>query len=673
MLQFENVHMQLGTKVVLDGVDLRVSDRDRVAIVGRNGAGKSTLMKIAAGLLPPDGGRILLSRGEDVGYLAQEHAVTEGQTLWQEAQAAVQPILDLELKANDLLQGLDSGALSEKEQMALLEEADRLQEAFRVRGGYRLEADVGRVLSGLGFEAEDWERDTATFSGGWQVRIALARLLLMRPRFLLLDEPTNHLDIETRTWLLHELRAYPGGVVIVGHDRDFLDRLVNRTVEVRMGNVESSAGGYTAWARARVERIAQLSELSRQRTEERERIQAFINRFRYKASKAAAVQSRVKMLQKLPPIEVPTDDKRAQLRFPDPPPADSPMLEIRSVKKAYDGTTVFAGADASVLAGDRILLVGPNGAGKSTLLRMLSGDERPDDGVMQPRPSTRVAWFAQDQARALNPDHTVMQAAAEGDPLLLEQRLRTALGAMLFSGDDVHKLIGVLSGGERSRVALAKILLRRANLLLLDEPTNHLDVETKEALVNALGAWPGALILVSHDRVFANAVANQVWEVGDGTIRRHVGDFDDFLWRKAEEMGVVSRRAPGQTAPDAWLLKGLPTASDGDVGLTGSSKPKVQAAEGAREAVDTVEPESKESWEEAKRRKRESAKREKRLEQLLGIIDELETKLGVIDAQLATPEVGGDWERMQEFLNQRDPLERRRDRAMAEWEQLESQ
>lgn len=668
MLQFESISMQLGTKIVLDNVDLRVSDRDRVAIVGRNGAGKSTLMKIAAGNLHADGGRVLLSKGEDVGYLAQEHAVTAGHSLWQEAQAAVEPVLELERRSKALMDSIGEEGMSEERQMEVLEEADRLHEAFRVRGGYRIEADVGRVLSGLGFLAEDWERPTETFSGGWQVRIALARLLLQRPRYLLLDEPTNHLDIETRTWLLHELRAYPGGVVIVGHDRDFLDRLVNRTVEVRQGQVESSAGGYTAWKKARVLRIEQLREASRQRTEERERIQAFINRFRYKASKASAVQSRVKMLEKLPPIEVPADDRRARLSFPEPPPAESPMVEIRRVQKSYGDVQVFTGADATVLAGDRILLVGPNGAGKSTLLRMLAGDERPDEGVVQPRPSTRVAWFAQDQAKALDPDHTVLQAAAEGDPLLTEQRLRAALGALLFTGEEVDKQVGVLSGGERSRVALSKILLQRANLLLLDEPTNHLDVETKEALVQALQEWPGALILVSHDRVFANAVSNHVWEVGDGTIRRHPGDFEDFLWAKAVEMGVAARRAPGQTAPDAWLLKGLPTANDGDDGAPGgSARPQVAA-----EAVEEADSGGKESWEEAKKRKREEARREKRLAELMETIEELEAKLAVLDAELAKPEVGGDWDAMQVLLNDRAPLERRRDRAMAEWESLES-
>ncbi len=669
MLQFEHISMQLGTRSVLEGVDLRISDRDRVAIVGRNGAGKSTLMKIAAGILHPDGGRVLLSRGEDVGYLAQEQSVQGGRSLWDEAQAAVQPVLDLERQANALLKSMETGGLPEDEQMRRLEEADRLQQAFRVRGGYRLEADVGRVLSGLGFTADDWPRDAATFSGGWQVRIALARLLLMRPRYLLLDEPTNHLDIETRTWLLHELRAYPGGVVIVGHDQDFLDRLVNRTVEVRQGTVEGSAGGYTAWAEARALRLVQLREASRQRAEERERIQAFITRFRYKASKASAVQSRVKMLAKLPPIEVPAEDSKARLRFPEPPPAESPMLELRHVRKSYGDVVVFDEADASLLPGDRILLVGANGAGKSTLLRLLAGEERPDDGVVQPRPSTRVAWFAQDQAKALNHDHSVLEAAAEADPLLNEQALRTALGAMLFGGDDVHKKIGVLSGGERSRVALAKILLQRANLLLLDEPTNHLDVETKQALVEALGAWGGALVLVSHDRVFSNAVANHVWEVGDGTVRRHPGDFEDFLWAKAIEMGVSSGRAPGQAAPDAWLLKGLPTASDGEEsGPGGSSRPDVPG-----EAPVETAPESKESWEETKRRKREDAQREKRVAKLLETIDSLEEKLAALDARLATPEVGGDWEAMQALLNEREPLVRRRDRAMAEWEELEAQ
>ena len=667
MLQLTDISMQLGTKIVLDHVELRVGDTERVAIVGRNGAGKSTLMKIAAGVLHPDGGKVSTSKGEDVGYLAQEHAVSGPQTLWSEAQKAVEPVLDLERKANALLKSLESGDVPEDEAMERLEEADRLQQSFRLRGGYRIEADVGRVLQGLGFQADDWEKEARSFSGGWQVRIALARLLLQRPSFLLLDEPTNHLDIETRTWLLHELRGYPGGVVIVGHDKDFLDRLVNRTVEVRQGGVESSSGGYTAWATARVTRIEQLRVASKQRAEERERIQAFINRFRYKASKAAAVQSRVKMLEKLPPIEVPTDDRRATLRFPEPPPAESPMLEIRSVEKAYGETPVFTGANASILAGDRILLVGPNGAGKSTLLRMLAGQERPDVGVVQPRPSTRVAWFAQDQAKALDPEHTVLQAVSEADPLLNEQSLRRVLGALLFGGEDVEKQTGVLSGGERSRVALAKILLKRANLLLLDEPTNHLDVETKEGLAEALKSWPGAMILVSHDRVFANAVADQVWEVGDGTIKRHPGDFDDFLWARAIELGVVSERAPGQAAPDAWLLKGLPSAEDGEGGAPGGSTAPVA------QTVEEKDPDAGLSWEERKQRKRDAAKRERRLEELMVTIEELEESIAAIDAQLATPEVGGDWDAMQLLLNDREPLVRRRDRAMTEWEGLEAE
>ena len=667
MLQLEGISKQLGPRVVLDDVDFRVNDRERIAIVGRNGAGKSTLLKIAVGRLEHDGGRILLSRSQDVGYLAQEHQVAADRTLWEEARDAVEPVLELERKANGLLARLETETLSDDEQLAILEEADALQEQFRLRGGYRIEADVGRVLSGMGFATEEWERPAGTFSGGWQVRIALARLLLQRPSFLLLDEPTNHLDIETRTWLLHELRNYPGGVVVVGHDRDFLDRLVQRTVEVRAGKINSTAGGYTAWVTGRAARVELLRKASVERAEERERIQAFINRFRYKASKASAVQSRVKMLAKLPPIEVPEDDVRPKLRFPEPPPSASPMVELRDVGKAYGETRVFAQANASILPGDRILLVGANGAGKTTLLKLLASKERPDDGVVRPHTSTRTAWFAQDQAAELDPDLTVLQAGAQGDPLLTETRLRAALGAMLFTGDDVYKRCGVLSGGERSRVALAKILMKRANLLLLDEPTNHLDVDTKEVLAEALQAYSGALIIVSHDRVFANAVANQVWELGDGTIRRHPGDFDDFLWSKAIELGVVARRAPGQRAPDAWLLKGLPDAEDKDgaAGPGGQSAPTISKEDSSPEAGGRL------GWEERKQREREERKRQKRLDELMDKIDALEAQIAALDEQLASPEVGADWDRMQALLNDREPLERRRDRALAEWERLE--
>ena len=667
MLQLEGIHKQLGPRVILDGVDFRVNDRERIAIVGRNGAGKSTMLKIAVGRLEADGGRILLSRGQDVGYLAQEHQVSADRTLWEEARDAVEPVLELERKATALLAGLGGETQDEDEQLAILEEADALQEKFRIRGGYRIEADVGRILSGMGFQTSEWERPAGTFSGGWQVRIALARLLLLRPSFLLLDEPTNHLDIETRTWLLHELRGYPGGVVVVGHDRDFLDRLVERTIEVRMGQISSTSGGYTAWVTGRRERVEQLRKASVERAEERERISSFINRFRYKASKAAAVQSRVKMLAKLPPIVIPEDDVRPKLRFPDPPPAASPMIELRDVGKAYGDTQVFSGANATILPGDRILLVGANGAGKTTLLKLLAARERPDLGIVRPQRSTRIAWFAQDQAAELDPDTTVLAAAAQGDPLLTEARLRQALGAMLFTGDDVYKTCGVLSGGERSRVALAKILMKRANLLLLDEPTNHLDVDTKEVLAEALQDYSGALLIVSHDRVFANAVANQVWELGDGTIRRHVGDFDDFLWARAVELGVVSRRAPGQRAPDAWLLKGLPDSEDVEEGSGpgGQSAPVIEEAE----AVDDG---GRLSWEERKIREREERKRRKQLDAVLETIDGLEAEIAAIDASLSTPEVGSDWDRMQALLNEREPLVRRRDRKLAEWEKLES-
>ncbi len=667
MLQLESISKQLGPRVILDGVDFRVNDRERVAIVGRNGAGKSTLLKIAVGQLELDSGRILLSRGQDVGYLAQDHQVSADRTLWEEAQDAVQPVLELERKANGLLSRVESEELSEAEQLALLEEADALQEQFRIRGGYRIEADVGRVLSGLGFVTTEWERPAGTFSGGWQVRIALARLLLQRPSFLLLDEPTNHLDIETRTWLLHELKNYPGGVVVVGHDRDFLDRLVQRTVEVRASEISSTTGGYTAWVTGRRLRVEQLRKAALERSEERERIQAFINRFRYKASKAAAVQSRVKMLTRLPPIVVPEDDVRPKLRFPEPPPSASPMVELREVAKSYGETRVFRNAEASILPGDRILLVGANGAGKTTLLRMLAAQERPDEGMVRPHAGTRTAWFAQDQAKELGPEQTVMNAVAKADPLLSEARLRAALGAMLFSGDDVYKPCGVLSGGERSRVALAKILLKRANLLLLDEPTNHLDVDTKEVFAEALIKYSGALIIVSHDRVFANAVANQVWELGDGTIRRHPGGLDDFLWAKAIELGVVTRRAPGQRAPDAWLLKGLPDTEDKE----GASGPGGQSAPTVTSKTKEVDVGGRESWEERKQREREERKRERRLEELMARVDELEEQIAALDVQLASPDVAADWDKMQVLLNEREPLERRRDRALAQWEALE--
>ena len=654
MLRLDQITVQLGERVVLDRVSLPIHDRDRLAIVGRNGAGKTTLLLAAAGTLQPDDGEVVLGREQDVGMLAQEAVVDAGRTLWEQVFAALEPVLALQRRADGLVEQAAALGEREPEQAAeLLERAEALQERFRQRDGWQAEAACGRVLSGLGFDRDGWHRPAGTFSGGWQVRIALARLLLERPTFLLLDEPTNHLDIETRTWLLHELQAWPGAVVVIGHDRDFLDRLVSRTVDISAGGLTEYAGGYSDYLAARELRIEQLRKAAEARDAERARIQVFVDRFRYKASKASQVQARVKQLEKLPRIVVPTLERRARLQFPDPPPSGDPMLEIRELHKAYGELRVFDGADVSIYRGERILLVGPNGSGKSTLLKLLAGREQADAGSIAPGPGARIAWFAQDQATELDPEATVLQAVAAIDPLTNEQRLRGFLGSFLFVGDDVHKPCGVLSGGERSRVALARILLRRANLLLLDEPTNHLDIETKAVLARALRGFSGAIVFVSHDRSFCDSLAERVWEVGEGGIRVCPGNLDDFLWTRAVELGVAPRRAPGEKAPDAWLLGGLPAAREGSEG------------EGSEAATAGT------AWKERKRQKATAERIRRRLEQLPGEIEALERSIEEQHAAMAAPELSTDWERLFELQERASALNGRLEVAYAEWEELE--
>ena len=653
MIHIQGARVQFGARFVLDRVDIQIGDRERMAVVGRNGEGKSTLLNVAVGVLVPDEGEVVRSRGQDVGMLRQENVVPAGHSLWDEAFAALAPVQALEGRAHAALELAGSLPDTDPRAEEALHEAEELLERFRQRGGYEVEATCGRVLSGLGFAREDWQRNTEDFSGGWQVRIALARLLLERPDILLLDEPTNHLDLETRTWLLHELKAWPGGVVIISHDRDFLDRLVTRTVEVAGGQLQEYRGGYSQFLRQRTERLVLLRKAAEERVAERHRIQLFINRFRAKATKAAQVQSRVKALEKLPPIVVPQLSRPPRMSFKDAPRSADPMLDVRGLDKSYGDKLVLQNVDATVWAGRRVLLVGPNGAGKSTMLRLLAAREPPTGGVVKPGAGVRPAWFAQDQARELDKEQTVLGTIMKADTLRTETQCRTFLGSFLFSGDDVQKPVGVLSGGEKSRVALALVLLQRANLLLLDEPTNHLDIETKEVLAEALASYPGAVVFVSHDRAFANSLADTVWEVGGGTVAEYNGNLDDFLWGRALELGVATRRAPGEPAPDAWLLGGLP------------------GAEGVGQAAEAVASDGKETWQERKREKREAQQRSKRLAAMEQKIERLEQRERAMSKELQSPELAADWDRLSAMTKDWERVQARLEAAMEEWAKFE--
>jgi ATP-binding cassette subfamily F protein 3 len=502
----------------------------RVGLCGENGAGKTTLLKLLAGQVEPDRGDIILAKGTTVGYLPQEGLCYRGRTLYAEVESACTEVLALGREMKDLEQQIANDANE-----TMLARYAEVQEQFRQRGGFTLEADLARVLHGLGFTRQDWDKPSENFSGGWQMRIALARLLMQRPGLLLLDEPTNHLDLPARDWLEQYLSNYPGTVVLVSHDRFFMDQVVERIVEVWNGDLSEYPGNYSLYLKERDRRVAALRAEKQQQDEEIARIEAFISRFRYQANKASQVQSRVKQLEKIERIQIPPQRKKIAFKFPSPPRSGKELVTLKHAAQQYGDNQVLDDVNLSVTRGERMVLVGPNGAGKSTLMRLLSGVEQPSSGERIPGHNVEMAYFAQDQAQVLDESKTVLEEITAHSPIDMVPRLRDVLGSFLFSGDDVHKPVAVLSGGERNRLALAILLLRPANLLLLDEPTNHLDLQSKDVLLDALSGYSGTLVFVSHDRYFVDQLATRVVDVSTGTVEAYPGNYADFLRAKQGE------------------------------------------------------------------------------------------------------------------------------------------
>jgi len=534
MLQLSGLTKTFGDRVLLEDVTWQISRRERVGLAGPNGAGKTTLLKMLAGLEEADAGAIIKPNALTVGYLPQDGLVHEGRTLLEEASSAFQDLLDMKEEIHRLEHRLGDAGVPEEEHNRMLVRYSELQDEFRHRDGYSLDLKVATVLRGLGFRESDFEKRTETFSGGWQMRIALAKLLLGRPNLLLLDEPTNHLDLDARNWLEEYLAAYPHAVILVSHDRFFLDSVVTRITEIWLRKLNDYPGSYTHYLEERDQRVEQLRELKRRQDEEIARIRMFVDRFRYQATKASQVQSRIKMLEKIVPIEVPPERKRVHFTFPVCPKSGRIVLSLKSVRKAYGDLVVFKDLDLHVERGDRIALVGPNGAGKSTLMRMLAGAQQPDRGTRTEGHQVVMQYFAQDEAARLDPRLNVYETLESGSPVNMVPAIRNILGGFLFSGDDVNKKAAVLSGGERTRLAVARMLLRPANTLLLDEPTNHLDIDSKDVLLDALIDFGGTLIFVSHDRYFVDKLATKIIDVGNGEAVVYPGTYEEFLWRKKQ-------------------------------------------------------------------------------------------------------------------------------------------
>jgi ATP-binding cassette subfamily F protein 3 len=511
-----------------------INAEDRVGLVGANGTGKSTLLKMLAGLEPLDRGSISAAKNLTTGYLPQDGISLSGRTVLQECLSAFGPLLEIEKEMETLTHRMGELDPKSEEYQQVIERYDRISTEFLRCDGYTLEAQTSAVLSGLGFSTEDAYRAVEEFSGGWQMRIALAKLLLTKPNLLLLDEPTNHLDLEARNWLEQFLHDYPGAVVLVSHDRYFLDVTINRILELWNKRAYFYPGNYEKYLKQKEDRRIQLDAAYKNQKDRIDQIEAFINRFRYQATKAKQVQSRIKELDKIERIEIPPEEKTIHFSFPQPPLSGRMVAEFHGVAKSYGQKRVFSDFNFIVNRGDRIALVGVNGAGKSTLIKIFAGAETPTAGEFRLGHNVKVDYFAQDQYKALDPNARLLDDLTSVAPTNLsdQTRLRSLLGCFLFSDDEVFKRIGVLSGGERNRYALARMLLVPPNFLLLDEPTNHLDLRAKDVLLESLQKYTGTVVFVSHDRYFIDKLATRVFEIENGVLEDYPGNYEDYLWQK---------------------------------------------------------------------------------------------------------------------------------------------
>jgi ATP-binding cassette, subfamily F, member 3 len=532
MIQLQGAGKRFGHKLLFEDCNWLITPNERTGLVGGNGTGKSTLLKIIHGAESLDYGQISYTKGTTLGYLPQDGLSLKGRSVFAECLSVFDDLHAMERELEVLHQKLGELDPSSAEYATASDRAHHIDTEFRNRDGYAIEAQVGTVLNGLGFGKEDWARFTEEFSGGWQMRIALAKLLLQKPNLLLLDEPTNHLDLEARNWLEGYLTSYPFGYILISHDRYFLDVTVNKTVEVWNKRVHFYTGNYEKYLNAKAEKKTQLEAAYRNQRERIEQLEAFINRFRAQATKAKQVQSRIKELDKIERIEIPPEEGTIHFSFPQPKPSGRVVAEFKDVSKSYGEKLVFSDANFVIERGDRIALVGVNGAGKSTLIKLLSGAEPLSTGSYTLGHNALADYFAQDQYKELDKEATLISDIADASPRATQTQLRSLLGCFLFSEDDVFKKIGVLSGGERNRYALAKILLAPSNFLLLDEPTNHLDMRAKDVLLEALREYSGTVVLVSHDRYFIDNLATRIFEIEDGHVHVYPGNYEDYLWRK---------------------------------------------------------------------------------------------------------------------------------------------
>src|SRR6202789_631016 len=549
MIQLSGAGKRFGPKLLFEDLNWMITAQDRAGLVGANGSGKTTLLKVLAGMESLDYGSLSVARGVSSGYLPQDGLSLSGRTVFAECMSVFASLQQMEVEMEELTHKMAELDPAGVEYTQVADRFHHLDSEFRNRDGYAIEAQVGTVLSGLGFPHEEWNKRTEEFSGGWQMRIALAKLLLQKPNLLLLDEPTNHLDLEARNWLEEYLGSYPYAFVLISHDRYFLDVTVDKIVEIWNKELHFYAGNYDQYLAAKAARKEQLESAYKTQRDRIEQLEVFINRFRYTATKAKQVQSRIKELDKIERIQIPEEEKTVHFSFPQPKPSGRIVAEFTNVAKSYgergvNEHKVFDKVDFMIERGERIALVGVNGAGKSTLIKLLARQEKLSAGEYKLGHEVHLDYFAQDQYQELDPEARLLDTLAEVSGASTQTELRSLLGCFLFSGDDVFKRIGVLSGGERNRYALLKMLLHPANFLLLDEPTNHLDLRAKDVLLEALMKYTGTVVFVSHDRYFIDGLATRVFEIGEGKVEIYPGNYEDYLWRKQGRAAAETPRSP---------------------------------------------------------------------------------------------------------------------------------
>lgn len=535
MITINQVTHNFGKKVIFNKINCVINAHDRIALVGSNGSGKTTLLRMLMGELDSDGGSVDKACYVSVGYLPQDGISVSGKTLFAEAESAFSDILELQKnleKAEEEMLEMDTSA---DEYYDLIDLMGEWEQQLEDHEPAKMKSRIERILLGMGFKESDFERDTGEFSGGWQMRIALAKLLLQNPSLIILDEPTNHLDIVSQHWVEQYLKHYQGALIVISHDRAFLDEVTNRTLELKLGNLTTFKGNYSYYVSERDKRLETLRKAYANQQKEIKEVKDWINRFRSNVKKASMVQSRIKALEKMELISIPREEKKMFFRFPKSPPASAKVIKISDLHKAYGDNVIFDGLDLRIDKGDRIAVVGVNGAGKSTLARIIAGTEPFQSGEVEKGINTVLGYFAQSQADELDPNNSVLEEVEKAAIGNDDANPRGALGALLFSGDEALKKTSVLSGGEKNRVALAKMLMHPVNCMVLDEPTNHLDIKSKEVLQEAINLYEGTVILVSHDRAFLDGVVNKVLEVSPGSTRMLTCNVSEYIQRLEQE------------------------------------------------------------------------------------------------------------------------------------------